>query len=54
MVSLATTGLTNREVAAQLGVAKRTVDNLLHRAYGKSGVRNRDEAADVLDHAPTR
>lgn len=41
-------GLTNREIAEQLGIAKRTVDNLLHRAYGKLGVSDRDAAGRAL------
>lgn len=48
VVTMAATGTTNRQIAEHLGIAKRTVDNLLHRAYGKLGVASREEAAAVL------
>ena len=48
VVTHAVGGLTNRQIAEQLGIAKRTVDNLLHRAYGKLGVSDREEAGSVL------
>ncbi|MGH7685368.1 MAG: LuxR C-terminal-related transcriptional regulator [Candidatus Dormibacteria bacterium] len=45
---LASTGLTNREIAALLGVSSRTVDNLLHRAFEKLEVRSRAQLAEVF------
>ncbi len=46
---LAADGLSNSEVAAQLGVNIRTVEGHLLRATAKLGVRNRGELADALD-----
>lgn len=45
---LASVGLTNREIAAQLGLSIRTVDNLLHRAFEKLEVHSRAELAAVF------
>lgn len=45
---LAAQGRTSRQIAAELYVSVRTVDNHLHRAYEKLGVRNRGELARVL------
>jgi len=44
-VRLAQRGLANAEIAAQLEVSLRTVENHLSRAYGKLGVRSRTELA---------
>jgi DNA-binding CsgD family transcriptional regulator len=45
---LATAGKSNREIAAELVVSVRTVENHLQRAYGKLGVSGRSELADLL------
>jgi DNA-binding NarL/FixJ family response regulator len=44
-VGLAQRGLTNTEIARQLELSSRTVENHLARAYGKLGVRSRTELA---------
>jgi DNA-binding NarL/FixJ family response regulator len=45
---LASTGLSNREIAGQLCVSLRTVENHLHRAFTKLGVRRRTDLATVF------
>jgi DNA-binding CsgD family transcriptional regulator len=45
---LAATGLSNKDIAEALHLSPRTVENKLHAAYGKLGVRGRDELADAL------
>jgi pimeloyl-ACP methyl ester carboxylesterase/DNA-binding CsgD family transcriptional regulator len=45
VVGLAQRGLTNTEIASQLDLSPRTVENHLARAYGKLGVRSRTELA---------
>ena len=45
---LATSGLTNQQIAAQLHTSKRTVDNHLHAIYGVLGVTGRDELKTVI------
>jgi pimeloyl-ACP methyl ester carboxylesterase/DNA-binding CsgD family transcriptional regulator len=45
IVGLAQRGLTNSEIADQLKLSPRTVENHLARAYGKLGVRSRTELA---------
>ena len=45
IVGLAQRGLTNTEIASQLKLSSRTVENHLTRAYGKLGVRSRTELA---------
>jgi len=45
VVGLAQRGLTNTEIANQLQLSSRTVENHLARAYGKLGVRSRTELA---------
>jgi pimeloyl-ACP methyl ester carboxylesterase/DNA-binding CsgD family transcriptional regulator len=45
VVGLAQRGLTNTEIATQLELSSRTVENHLARAYGKLGVRSRTELA---------
>ncbi|MET9633039.1 LuxR C-terminal-related transcriptional regulator [Lentzea sp. NPDC006480] len=47
---LATSGLTNQQIAEQLHTSKRTVDNHLHAIYGVLGVTGRDELRTVLRH----
>lgn len=46
--TLAETDRTSREIAGQLGISVRTVDNLLHRAYAKLRVDNRHGLRDAL------
>jgi DNA-binding NarL/FixJ family response regulator len=45
---LAATGLTNREIAEQLHLSLRTVENHLHRTFTKLGVQRRRELAAVV------
>jgi DNA-binding NarL/FixJ family response regulator len=45
---LAATGLTNREVAAELYISQKTVEANLARAYGKLGIRSRAELGAVM------
>jgi DNA-binding CsgD family transcriptional regulator len=47
-VHLAGQGLEDKEIAARLGIAPRTVGNHLHRAYAKLGVSDRKLAARRL------
>ncbi|MEU0004297.1 LuxR C-terminal-related transcriptional regulator [Streptomyces sp. NPDC006314] len=47
--ALVAAGLTNQEVADRLSVSVRTVENHLHRAYGKLGITTRAELAGRLD-----
>ncbi|MFD8462315.1 LuxR C-terminal-related transcriptional regulator [Streptomyces antimycoticus] len=49
--ALVAAGLTNQEVADRLSVSVRTVENHLHRAYGKLGITTRAELAGRLDPA---
>jgi DNA-binding CsgD family transcriptional regulator len=51
IASLAARGSTSREIAAQLSISVRTVDNLLQRAYTKLGVTARHQLADHLPPA---
>ncbi|MET8761642.1 AAA family ATPase [Lentzea sp. NPDC004782] len=45
---LATSGLTNQQIAEKLHTSKRTVDNHLHAIYSVLGVTGRDELRTVL------
>ena len=45
---LASSGLTNRQVAEQLVVSERTVENHLYRVFIKLGISARDELAEAL------
>jgi DNA-binding CsgD family transcriptional regulator len=45
---LAATGLSNKDIAEALHLSPRTVENKLHTAYSKLGVRGRDELAGAL------
>ncbi|MFF3767053.1 LuxR C-terminal-related transcriptional regulator [Streptomyces sp. NPDC001922] len=47
--ALVAAGLTNQEVADRLSVSVRTVENHLHRTYGKLGITARSELAGRLD-----
>ncbi|ANZ34920.1 hypothetical protein BBK82_01335 [Lentzea guizhouensis] len=49
---LATSGLTNQQIAARLHTSKRTVDNHLHAIYGVLGVTGRNELRAVLGRVP--
>jgi hypothetical protein len=40
-VELVATGLTNQEIAAQLMISKRTVDNHVSNIFTKTGAKNR-------------
>lgn len=48
IVVMAASGRSSSEIAAHLVLSVRTVDNHLHRAYRKLGVRSRPEAAAAL------
>lgn len=48
IASLAATGATSRQIAEDLGISARTVDNLLGRVYVKLGVAGRAELAEVM------
>lgn len=53
VAALVVRGHSSAEVAAELGRSVRTVDNHLHRLYGKLEVRGRRELAALLaEHAP--
>ncbi|MGH3854369.1 MAG: AAA family ATPase [Pseudonocardiaceae bacterium] len=45
---LAATGLSSREIAAQLVIAVRTVDNALGQVYAKLGIGGRDELTPIF------
>jgi DNA-binding NarL/FixJ family response regulator len=45
---LAAAGMTDEQIARQLGVSVRTVHNHLHQTYGKLGVHTRTELAGIL------
>jgi DNA-binding NarL/FixJ family response regulator len=45
VVALASAGRSNREIAAELVLSLRTVENHLHRAFAKLGVASRSELA---------
>jgi DNA-binding CsgD family transcriptional regulator len=49
VATLAASGLSNREIAARLVVSVRTVENQLHRVYGKLGITSRRELASLFD-----
>ena len=48
MLTLAMSGRSNAQIAAERGCSVRTVANLLGRAYRKLGVRSRAHAAQLL------
>jgi DNA-binding CsgD family transcriptional regulator len=48
VASLAARGLTNREIADNLYLSPRTVENHLQRIYDKLGVSSRDELNAAL------
>jgi len=41
IIELVSTGLTNQEIAAQLMISKRTVDNHISNIFTKTGAKNR-------------
>jgi DNA-binding CsgD family transcriptional regulator len=51
---LAATGRSNREIAEELHLSIRTVENRLQRVYEKLGVSSRGELVVALDHARLR
>jgi len=51
---LAATGRSNREIAQELFVTPKTVENHLGRAYGKLGIGSREALADVLGTPKTK
>lgn len=48
VADLAASGLASKEIAGQLGIKTRTVDNLLGRVYTKLGVSGRQDLAELL------
>ena len=52
IVSLAATGLTNKQIAERLFLSHRTVGGHLHRAFPKLGVATRAALRDALESAP--
>jgi DNA-binding NarL/FixJ family response regulator len=48
IIMLAGQGLTDQEVASQLCLSVRTVQNHLHRSYNKLRVNNRTAAAQIV------
>ena len=49
---LAATGKSNKQIAAELGLSSRTVENHLHHVYEKLGLASREELAAAFDLAP--
>lgn len=49
---LAAAGRSNRDIAAQLFLSSRTIENRLQRVYEKLGVSGRAELADALSIEP--
>jgi DNA-binding CsgD family transcriptional regulator len=52
IVSLAASGLTNKQIAERLFLSPRTVGGHLHRAFPKLGVATRAALRDALDSVP--
>ncbi|MGH9155885.1 MAG: LuxR C-terminal-related transcriptional regulator [Acidimicrobiales bacterium] len=50
IATLAVTGLSNRQIAGQLSLSARTVDNVLHRLYAKLAIPGRAALGTVLRH----
>jgi DNA-binding CsgD family transcriptional regulator len=48
VATLASTGLSNKEISEALFVSPRTVENDLQRVYEKLGIRRRDDLDDAL------
>ena len=53
IVRLASTGLTNRQIADRLFLSSRTVSSHLYRSYPKLGVAGRNQLRDVIARAGT-
>jgi DNA-binding CsgD family transcriptional regulator len=51
VASLAAEGLANREIAQRLFLSTKTIEAHLHRAYGKLGIRRREEIRAALERA---
>jgi DNA-binding NarL/FixJ family response regulator len=49
VATLAARGLSNSDIAERLVVSVRTVENQLHRAYGKLGIASRRELASLFE-----
>jgi DNA-binding NarL/FixJ family response regulator len=54
VAGLAARGWTTAQIAEALVVSIRTVDNHLHRAYGKLGITSRHELGRLMPAAATR
>jgi DNA-binding CsgD family transcriptional regulator len=52
IVTLAASGLTNKQIAAKLFLSHRTVSGHLHRAFPKLGVATRAALRDALENVP--
>ena len=50
ILDLAVRGLTDKEIAAELGVAASTIRTRLERFYRENGLRNKSEAVAVWQH----
>jgi DNA-binding NarL/FixJ family response regulator len=51
IIELVATGLTNSEIAGQLMISKRTVDNHVSNVFAKTGVKNRIALVNwAMDH----
>jgi DNA-binding CsgD family transcriptional regulator len=54
IVSLAATGLTNKQIAKRLFLSPRTIGGHLHRAFPKLGVSTRAALRDALESLPRK
>ncbi|MFF5075261.1 response regulator transcription factor [Micromonospora olivasterospora] len=50
VAAMVSTGMTNSQIAADLGLSVRTVDSHLWRVYHKLGVANRASLTRLLTH----
>jgi DNA-binding CsgD family transcriptional regulator len=53
IVTLASRGLTNGEIADRLFLSPRTVASHLYRSYSKLGIAGRHQLRDLIDRADT-